>query len=94
MQRVFSAYKLLGKADRMVERLTPFFVDTVEAHAAKIVKTHVLLSEQVYLSLLSLSLIIIIITNYINNITAIIIAILPYFSYYINSFTQTHTFIY
>eukprot|EP00026_Physarum_polycephalum_P001093 Phypoly_transcript_01094.p1 GENE.Phypoly_transcript_01094~~Phypoly_transcript_01094.p1 ORF type:complete len:919 (+),score=161.13 Phypoly_transcript_01094:935-3691(+) len=45
-QRVFSAYKLLGKADRMIERLTPFFVDTVETHAAKIVKTHVLLSEQ------------------------------------------------
>lgn len=46
-KRVYSAYRLLGKADRMVERLTPFFIDTVEAHAAKIVKTHVMLVEQV-----------------------------------------------
>jgi hypothetical protein len=35
----------------MIERLTPFFVDTIEVHAAKIVKTHVLLFEQVSPSL-------------------------------------------
>lgn len=44
-QKVVAAYRILGKPERMLERLQPFFVDTVESHTSKIVKAHVVLSE-------------------------------------------------
>ncbi|KAF2077128.1 hypothetical protein CYY_001575 [Polysphondylium violaceum] len=45
-QRVFQAYKLLGRADRILEKLQDYFVDPIEPETRNIVYAHVLLSEE------------------------------------------------
>eukprot|EP01133_Synstelium_polycarpum_P000387 gene387-454_t len=44
-QRVFDAYKLLGRADRILDKLKEYFVDPIEPETRNIVYAHVLLSE-------------------------------------------------
>ncbi|EGC39635.1 hypothetical protein DICPUDRAFT_147568 [Dictyostelium purpureum] len=45
-QRVFQAYKLLGRANKILDRLQTYFVDPIEPETRNIVYSHVLLSEE------------------------------------------------
>jgi len=45
-QRVFQAYKLLGRGDRILDKLQVYFVDPIEPETRNIVYAHVLLSEE------------------------------------------------
>ncbi|KAM9955754.1 hypothetical protein ACTFIW_001959 [Dictyostelium discoideum] len=44
--RVFQAYKLLGRANRILDKLQSYFVDPIEPETRNIVYSHVLLAEE------------------------------------------------
>eukprot|EP01113_Clastostelium_recurvatum_P026387 TRINITY_DN3165_c0_g1_i4.p1 TRINITY_DN3165_c0_g1~~TRINITY_DN3165_c0_g1_i4.p1 ORF type:complete len:1004 (-),score=280.28 TRINITY_DN3165_c0_g1_i4:45-3056(-) len=45
--RVLMGHRQLGRENRLLERLLPCFVDNIEPHTKKIVKSHVILSEAI-----------------------------------------------